>query len=220
MAYVPSSFCLALGHSLDVGGFHVCDENGTLTVEFALTRGSPFNTPQGPEDLDTMRANASKGWGQGMLLAPLTLDWGDTIPKPRRRHFLTTALKSYPRREDRLWAWTTIADFVSPLDSCDPPMTFHLLKAAPFVGYGWDAHALEKWLNQIQVDPCGAPPRQPLPEPEAFPLAVAWLELAAKAWRLLTAEPFPYDVLDLIEYWTVTPLDADLSDTLPTEPDL
>jgi hypothetical protein len=202
-APVPSSFCDPVAEPFDIQGAHVCDPTGNLTTSSWLGPGRDRNTEMDIDAVDDTHGNASEGFGSAVALLPYVLDWGDIQPKLRRRRFLPTILKAYPRREDRIYAHRGIADFVSPLDTCDPPITLHLLRAEPFVGYGWDVHTLSKWLDQVQRDGCTDPPRAALSEQDAIPLALAWLAQAAQLWRLYTSEHFPYDLLDLVGYWTL-----------------
>ncbi len=213
---VPSYFCTTGARTYDVRGAHECDPTGMLDTHGFTGAAGNYDTPMLPDAHDRAAGDASAGYGPGMVLMPFFLDWGDRVVKPRRVHFLTTILKQWPRREDRRLALTTVDYWVPESDACNPPMTAYLLRAEPFAGYGWDAHALEKWLGLIQVDPCGAPPRLALPEPEAIPLAVAWLDHAATEWRRYSNEPFPYGLLDLLEYWTLELPDATLSDASAT----
>ncbi len=172
----------------------------------------------GLDDLDEDRGNASAGFGTGMALLPYALDWGDVSPKPRRSRFLLTILKTYPRRQDRRLAFTYIDYFVSPLDTCNPPMTLYLLLHAPFIGYAWDVRRLKLFLDQLQRGACTDPPRAPLDPAAAAPLATDWLTIAYQLWPLYTADPFPYSLLDLLPFWTLDESNADLSDAAPDGP--
>jgi len=206
-----SSWCSATPLAVDVPGAHDChpDAAHQSLTSFLPLRLTRTRVVEG--ELDAARGNATRGWGTGPALLLYALDWGDCCPKLRRSRFHVTILKAWPPREDRIYALSTVRYWVSPHDTCDPPMTAFLIRCPTFIGYHWDPKNLRTWLDQVQEDPSATESRSRLPPKTAIPLALAWLARAAKLWALRTPDPFPYSLVDMLPYWTGDESVADLS---------
>lgn len=217
----PSYYCVKRDRQLGIRHFHVCQTDAQHGDRVDWLHQPRDLAHAGPEGLDADALAVTPGFGYGFVLFPFLLDWGDCIPKPRRKMFDVTILKGWPRHQDRAAAYTVSQRFLDPRDNCTPPLTLHLITARPFAGYHWDPYALREWLDAVDSTDCAHAQPFDLDPAAGLAAAQAWIAFARDEWNRRTGERFPYGVADLIDFWTPSAVHAVIPDDLiPGPPQL
>lgn len=180
--------------------YHRCYNNlGHTSYYDPFNQPNPWDQPGAP-DPDSGVYRSSYGFSYGFVLWRYLLDWGDRVGVVVMKQGLVTALKGWPLDEDRAAAAACLFRYVRKGDECQPNLTLYLIRHPAFVGFTWDATALKTWLAAVEPDPQCITQAQ-YPDGSAGDLATEWLDRARRYWVLLTSEPFPYDLVNMVGYW-------------------
>lgn len=171
-----------------------------------FNRSDLWDQPGAPEENEGV-FGASYGFSYGFVLWRYLLDWGDTVGAVTMKQGLVTALKGWPLLVDRQAAAACLFRFVRKGDTCQPDLTMQLIRHPAYVGFTWHPSTLKTWLAAVEPDPqCKY--RAQFPDGSATGFATDWLNRAHRYWVLLTAEPFPYDLANVVSFWRDRELSA------------
>jgi hypothetical protein len=143
---------------------------------------------------------SSEGFSYAFVLWRYLLDWGDTVGVVVMKRGLVSALKGWPRWQDRAAAAACLFKYIRKGDECQPDLTLYLIRHPAYVGFTWDPYALKDWLGAVEPDPSCATKAQ-FPAGSSIELTQEWLDRARRYWQLFSSEPFPYDLTNMVPFW-------------------